>query len=214
MQKAKKIHSIKEPFSKRAFDLTLALIGLALSSPLWLLISLAIYLEDRGPVVFLQERCGKDSKILNLIKFRTMEPAKGDKSAHKVIDIEKDPRVTKIGKMLRATAMDELPSLINIIKGDMSFVGPRPLPFKVEDRDKPLYDNITQVPGYNLRSQVKPGLTGMAQLYAPKEIGHKEKFHYDNDYVEKRSFWLDLKLIFLSFWVTFRGRWEQRGNKL
>lgn len=201
-------------FIKRAFDFTLSFLGLVLSSPLWLLISLAIYLEDKGPVLFLQERCGKDSKIFNVIKFRTMEPAKGNKSAHKVIDVEKDTRVTKIGKVLRATAMDELPSLINILKDDMSFVGPRPLPFKVEDKDNTLYDNITQVPGYNLRSRVRPGLTGIAQLYTPKEISHEEKFQYDSLYVEKMSFWLDLKLICLSFWVTFRGRWEQRGKKL
>ena len=201
-------------FIKRAFDFTLSLLGLVVSSPLWLLISLAIYLEDRDPVLFLQERCGKDGKTFNVIKFRTMKPAKGGKLTHKVIDVDKDPRVTKVGRLLRATAIDELPSLINILKGDMSFVGPKPLPFKIEDEEKAMYDNITQVPGYHLRSQVKPGLTGMAQVYAPKEISHREKFQYDNIYVEKMSFWLDLKLVFLSFWVTFRGRWEGRGKKL
>ena len=201
-------------FIKRAFDFTLSLLGLVLSSPLWLLISLAIYLEDRGPVLFLQERCGKGGKAFNVIKFRTMEPAKGDKSAHKVIDVEKDPRVTKIGRLLRATAMDELPSLLNILKGDMSFVGPRPLPFKIDDKLRLKYDNITQVPGYHMRSRVRPGLTGMAQIYAPKNIDHKERFRHDNIYVEKRSFWLDLKLICLSFWVTFRGKWERRGKKI
>ncbi len=201
-------------FIKRAFDFTLAFVGLALSSPIWLLISLAIYVEDRGPMLFLQDRCGKGGKAFNIIKFRTMESAKCDKSGHKIIDVEKDPRVTKVGRLLRATAMDELPSLINILKGDMSFVGPKALPFEIEDEEKALYDNITQVPGYHNRSQVKPGLTGMAQVYAPKEISHAEKFQYDSLYVEKKSFWLDLKLIFLSFWVTFRGRWEQRGKKL
>ena len=201
-------------FIKRSFDFTLSLLGLVLSSPLWLLISLAIYLEDRAPVLFLQDRCGKGGKIFGVIKFRTMAPAKGDKSTHKIIDVEKDPRVTKVGRILRATAMDELPSLINILKGDMSFVGPRPLPFKVDDKRHMQYDNITQVPGYHMRSQVRPGLTGMAQVYAPKNIGHKERFQYDSLYVEKMSFWLDLKLIFLSFWVTFRGRWESRGKKI
>jgi len=201
-------------FIKRAFDFTLSLLGLVLSSPLWLLISLAIYLEDKCPVLFLQERYGKDGKAFNVIKFRTMEPAKGDKSAHKVIDVEKDPRVTKIGRLLRATAMDELPSLLNILKGDMSFVGPRPLPFKIDDKHRLKYDNITQVPGYHMRSRVRPGLTGMAQIYAPKNIDHKERFRYDNIYVGKMSFWLDLKLICLSFWVTFRGKWERRGKKI
>ncbi|MBN2463922.1 MAG: sugar transferase [Dehalococcoidia bacterium] len=201
-------------FIKRAFDFTLSFLGLVLSSPLWLLISLAIYIEDGCPVLFLQERCGKGGKTFNIIKFRSMRPSKEGKVTHKVIDIEKDSRVTKAGRLLRATAMDELPSLINILKGDMSFVGPKALPFKIEDEDKALYDNITQVPGYEMRSQVRPGLTGMTQVYAPKEISHPEKFQYDSLYVGKMSFWLDLKLIFLSFWVTFRGRWENREKKL
>ena len=131
-----------------------------------------------------------------------------------VVDVENDPRITKVGKVLRATAMDELPTLVNILKGDMSFVGPRALPFKIEDEERTRYANITQVPGYHLRSQVKPGLTGIAQIYAPKEIDHKDRFRYDNLYVERMSFWLDLKLIFLSFWITFRGKWEHRGKKI
>jgi lipopolysaccharide/colanic/teichoic acid biosynthesis glycosyltransferase len=205
---------MREYHFKRAFDFTLAFLGLVLSSPLWLLISLAIYLEDRGPVIFLQKRCGKGGKTFNLVKFRTMKPVKKGDSPHQVVDLPKDPRVTKTGRILRATAMDELPTLINILMGDMSFVGPRPLPLKVEDKDKTLYDNITQVPGYTLRSQIKPGLTGIAQVYAPKEVDHREKFQYDNMYLEKMSFWLDLKLIFLSFWITFRGKWEHRGKKI
>jgi len=147
-----------------------------------------------------------------MIKFRTMR-YKGE-GKNRVIDIENDPRATVVGKMLRATAMDELPTLINILKGDMSFVGPKALPFKIEGRETGLYENITQVPGYNIRSQVRPGLTGIAQVYAPKGVDHKTKFHYDNLYVERMSFWLDLKLILLSFWITFRGRWEHRERKI
>jgi len=143
-----------------------------------------------------------------------MKPLSKGEAAHKIIDIENDPRVTMTGRMLRATAMDELPTLINILKGDMSFVGPKPLPFKVERRPSRPYSNIAQVPGYDTRSQIKPGLTGMAQVYAPKNIDHKERFHYDSIYIERMSFWLDLKLIFLSFWVTFRGRWENREKKI
>jgi len=201
-------------FVKRVFDFTLALAGLALSSPLWLVFSIAIYLGDRGPVFFLQERYGKDGKVFNIIKFRSMKLVRKGESAHLDVDLQKDPRVTGVGKVLRATAMDELPALVNIIKGDMSFVGPKALPFKVEDRETTLYENITQVPGYHLRSQVKPGLTGMAQVYAPKDIDRITKFRYDNLYVEKMGLWLDLKLILLSFWISFRGKWEHRERKI
>ena len=202
----------RESFIKRAFDFTLALLGLVLSSPLWLIFSLAIYLEDRGPVLFFQERCGKGGKLFQIIKFRTMRQ-EGENS-NLVIFVENDPRVTRVGRVLRTTAMDELPNLINILRGDMSFVGPKPLPFRIEDGDKVNYDNITGVSGYHLRSQVRPGLTGIAQVYAPKDIDHRNKFRYDNLYVRRMSFWLDLKLIFLSFWVTFRGKWEYRGKKI
>jgi undecaprenyl phosphate N,N'-diacetylbacillosamine 1-phosphate transferase len=200
-------------FTKRAFDIALAAIGLVLSSPLWLLVSLAIFLEDRGPVLFSQQRVGRGGKEFGIIKFRTMKPVAKDEIPHRVTDVEKDPRVTRIGKILRATAMDELPALINILKGEMSFVGPKPLPYKIEGRDRTRYDNISQVRGYKKRIQVRPGLTGIAQVYAPKDVDRKTKFTYDELYVEKMSFWLDLKLILLSFWITFRGRWEHRERK-
>ena len=206
-----KVFLPREPFLKRAFDFTLALVGLVLSSPLWLLLSLAIYLEDRGRVLFFQERRGREGRPFQMIKFRTMR-YKGE-GRHLVVYIENDPRVTRVGRLLRVTAMDELPTLINILKGDMSFVGPKPLPSKIDVPWSP-YDDISQVPGYNTRNQVRPGLTGIAQVYAPKGVDHKTKFHYDSLYVERMSFWLDLKLIFLSFWITFRGKWEHRGKKI
>jgi len=208
---ARKAPPKQESFSKRAFDFTLALLGLILSSPVWLLISLAIYIEDRGPVLFLQERCGRQGKPFKMLKFRTMRHVPAGK--HLVISPEDDPRVTVVGRLLRTSALDELPNLVNILKGDMSFVGPKPLPLKIEVPGSP-YDDITRVPGYNIRSRVRPGLTGIAQIYAPKDIDHEAKFQYDNLYVEKMSFWLDLKLIFLSFWITFRGKWEHRGEKV
>jgi len=204
--KVNKTLTPKGYYFKRAFDVSLALLGLVLSSPLWLLFSLAIYFEDPGPVLFFQDRCGEKSKPFKVIKFRTMWHKMGER--HEVVVIENDPRVTKVGGILRATAMDELPSLVNILKGDMSFVGPRAEPFKIGDED------IIAIPGFDTRCQVKPGLTGMAQVYAPKDIDLRAKFRYDSMYIEKMSFWLDLKLIFLSFWVTFRGKWEHRGKKI
>jgi lipopolysaccharide/colanic/teichoic acid biosynthesis glycosyltransferase len=204
----------KEPFLKRPFDFSLALLGIVLSLPLWLTVSLAIYLEDRNPVFFLQERCGKGGKTFKAIKFRTMKVPKKDEGHHKVIYVEQDSRVTKVGRILRETALDELPELINILKGDMSFVGPRPLPYRIEDEESNRYKTIDEVPGYQLRSHVRPGLTGIAQVYAPKDIDRRNKFRYDNLYVKNQCFWLDLKLLCLSLWVTFRGRWERRGKKV
>jgi lipopolysaccharide/colanic/teichoic acid biosynthesis glycosyltransferase len=198
---------------KRAFDFSLALLGLALSAPLWLVAALAIYGEDRGPVFFLQERCGKGGALFRTIKFRTMkQPKEGE--AHLDLDLEHDPRVTKVGRLLRVTALDELPELLNILRGEMSFVGPRPLAYRIDDEEKCLYGNITDVPGYGLRSQVRPGLTGLAQVYAPKDTDRRNKFRYDGLYVRRHSFWLDLKLVLVSFWITFTGRWEKLGKKV
>jgi lipopolysaccharide/colanic/teichoic acid biosynthesis glycosyltransferase len=129
--------------------------------------------------------------------------------------VENDPRVTRIGKILRATAMDELPQLINILKGDMSFVGPRALrPEEKEVHGNPDETDIEKIPGYKERLAVRPGLTGMAQVHLPTDALRKKKFEYDLLYIKNQSFLLDLKLIFLSFWITFRGKWESRNKKL
>ena len=93
-------------------------------------------------------------------------------------------------------------------------VGPRPLPYIIEDEESSSYRTLDEVPGYDLRSHVRPGLTGLTQIYAPKNIDRRGKFRYDNLYVRKMSFCLDLKLLLLSFWVTFRGGWEKRGKKV
>jgi lipopolysaccharide/colanic/teichoic acid biosynthesis glycosyltransferase len=200
---------------KRSFDLVLALVGLVISSPLWLIMTLAIYLADRGPVLFSQKRVGRGGREFRLLKFRTMKPVAKGKKPHRVTDIDKDPRVTRLGKVLRATALDELPALLNILKGDMSFVGPKPLPYRVEGWERMRYDNIGQVPGYKKRSRVRPGLTGMAQVYVSKRVSlsYSRRFQYDNLYVDRMNFWLDIKLIWLSFLITFRGRWEHRERK-
>ncbi len=121
---------------------------------------------------------------------------------------EDDPRITKIGRILRATAMDELPQLLSILKGDMSFVGPRP--------ERP--ELVTQfnggIPNYNFRHVVKPGLTGIAQIYGKYDTPPQHKLKYDLLYIKKQNFWLDLKLIFLSFLITFQGKWQSRKKKL
>jgi lipopolysaccharide/colanic/teichoic acid biosynthesis glycosyltransferase len=129
--------------------------------------------------------------------------------------LEKDPRVTRVGGVLRATAMDELPQLWNIFKGDMSFVGPRALPtHEIELNGSGDCVALEEIPGYTRRHGVRPGLTGVAQIYAPRDIPRRQKFRYDLIYIEKQSFWLDLRLIALSLWITLRGKWESRGRKI
>ena len=173
---------------KRLFDIFLSFIGLIFSSPLWLLFSLAIKLEDRGPIFYAQERVGKNGRIFKALKFRSMIPD-AEKHTGAVWASENDPRVTKVGRILRATAMDELPQVWNIFKGDMSFVGPRALrPKEKEVYGNPDEMNIENVPGYHERLSVQPGLTGMAQVYLPTDALRSEKFKYDLFYIKNQSF--------------------------
>lgn len=201
-----------DPVSKRILDLGLALLGLLLTAPLWALISVLIWLEDGRPVFLRQERVGEGGKLFQLLKFRTMR--QNAEAVGVIEDREYDPRVTKVGKILRATALDELPQLLNILKGEMSFVGPRALPLRIEDRERIRYRTVQDIEGYSLRSRVRPGLTGIAQIFAPKDIPRRNKFRYDLLYINRWSFWLDLKLIVLSVWITLCGRWETRGRKI
>jgi lipopolysaccharide/colanic/teichoic acid biosynthesis glycosyltransferase len=199
---------------KRLFDIFLSSIGIIGSSPLWILFALVILIEDGLPIFYLQDRVGKNGRIFKGIKFRSMIKD-AEKDSGPVQAVENDPRVTKVGRLLRATAMDELPQLINILKGDMSFVGPRALrPAEKEVRGSPEETEIEKIPSYQERLAVRPGLTGLAQVYLPGEALRSEKFQYDLLYIKKQSFFLDLKLIFLSFRITFRGKWESRDKKV
>jgi lipopolysaccharide/colanic/teichoic acid biosynthesis glycosyltransferase len=199
---------------KRLFDIALSSFGILLSSPLWLLFGFLVWIQDRSPVFYTQERVGKDGRIFRAFKFRSMIKD-AEKEAGPVQAVANDPRVTKIGRILRATAMDELPQLWNIFKGDMSFVGPRALrPAEKEVHGDGSSLAISEIPGYEERHKVRPGLTGLAQVYLPGDAPRIKKFEYDLRYIETRSFGLDLKTIFLSFWITFRGKWESREKKV
>ena len=128
---------------------------------------------------------------------------------------ENDPRVTRVGRLMRSTAMDELPQLWNIFAGDMSFVGPRPLrPGEVDVRGDGQLVPLDRIPGYAARHGVRPGLTGLTQVYAPRDISRTSKFRLDQVYLRRASFWLDLKLILLSFWITGTGAWEKRNRRV
>jgi lipopolysaccharide/colanic/teichoic acid biosynthesis glycosyltransferase len=199
--------------AKRAFDILLSGAGLVASAPLWAVIAAAVKLEDRGDVFFRQERVGQGGRIFRVLKFRSMiQDAEAKVGALQAS--EGDARVTRVGRWLRATAMDELPQLLSIFRGDMSFVGPRALrPGEIEVRGDGREEALEDVPGFELRCSVPPGLTGVAQIYAPRDIPRRQKFRYDRVYIRRRSFWLDLRLIALSFWITFRGNWEVRARK-
>jgi len=198
---------------KRTLDIVLASLGLAVSSPLWLGIALAIKWEDGSPIFYGQDRVGRGGRRFRSWKFRSMIP-NSDEQFGPMQAKDGDDRITRVGRILRATALDELPQLWNIFKGDMSFVGPRALlPEEIEVNGNGELIPLEKIPGYEERHRVRPGLTGLAQIYAPRDIPRKDKFRYDLLYIKKQSFWLDLRLIALSFWITVRGKWEYRGRK-
>jgi lipopolysaccharide/colanic/teichoic acid biosynthesis glycosyltransferase len=207
------IPQLKEPFLKRPFDRSLAGLGLLLSAPLWAIASLAIKLEDGGPVFFRQERWGQGKRPIHVYKFRTMVP-NANPDGVTVQARADDPRITLVGKILRATAFDEIPQLLNIWRGDMSFVGPRALPMNERQSREPSEDiPDALIPGFEERLRVRPGLTGIAQIWAARDIPRRHKFKYDLLYLKKQSLWFDLKLIGLSLWITIQGKWEARGKK-
>ena len=197
---------------KRPFDIIVVIVGLAIASPIWIIASIVIKLEDRGPVFFLQDRWGKDKTRFRAYKFRTMVPNAVEKFGH-MQATENDPRVTKVGRLLRATSLDEMPQLLNIAKGDMSWVGPRALPIdeiQVQEEGE-LPDEA--IPGFEARSRLQPGLTGITQIFAPRDIPRPQKYQTDAIYSGSRSLWLDIRLILLSLWITSRAKWEARESK-
>ena len=178
-------------FVKRLLDITISLIALFFLSPLMSLIYLLVIINLGNPAFFLQERVGKDNKIFKMIKFRTMKNS-ADKNGNLLSDNE---RVTKFGSFLRSFSLDELPELINILKGDMSLVGPRALLVQYLG----LY-NDEQI----RRHEVLPGLTGWAQINGRNSITWSEKFKLDVWYVDNWSLWLDIKIFFLTFWKVLK----------
>jgi lipopolysaccharide/colanic/teichoic acid biosynthesis glycosyltransferase len=198
---------------KRLLDVLLSGGGLIASAPLWAAIAALIKLEDGGPVFYSQERVGRRGRSFAALKFRSMI-MDAEARTGPVQSGENDPRVTRVGRVLRATAMDELPQLWNIFSGDMSFVGPRALrPGEIEVNGNGTVEKLEDVPGFADRCTVRPGLTGVAQIYAPRDVTRRRKFRYDRYYIRRQSFCFDVRLIVLSFWITFRGRWETRGRK-
>ncbi len=176
--------------TKPFFDFFFALTGLLLISPVLVLVTLALTTANKGKPFFIQKRPGKHGRIFSIIKFKTMTDAK-DEAGNLLPD---DKRLTAIGKFVRKTSLDELPQLINVVKGEMSFVGPRPL----LPEYLPLYNEEQRK-----RHEVKPGITGWAQVNGRNAISWKQKFALDVWYVADQSFILDLKILFLTVKKVF-----------
>lgn len=170
-------------FLKRVVDFILALIGFILLSPIFFIVLILLMINNQGKPFFFQKRPGKDEKIFQVIKFKTMNDKK---SADGELLPDAD-RLTKVGIFVRKTSLDEIPQLLNVLKGDMSLIGPRPL----LPEYLPLYDETQKK-----RHDVKPGITGWAQVNGRNAISWKKKFEYDVWYVENQSFILDMKIIF------------------
>jgi len=203
----------KDPILKRSLDIFLSGLMLVLSIPVFFPIALAIKLEDGGPIFYRQERWGKGGARFRVYKFRTMLPEADQRFGLKQA-AENDHRITRVGRILRAMGLDELPQILNILVGEMSFVGPRSLAVGeiLEDNNGTRID-YEDIPGFNERLQTQPGLTGLATIYIPKDAAPHRKFRYDLFYIRNQSICLDLHLIALSFWISFRGKWETRSRK-
>jgi len=181
---------------KRALDAVLSLIGLILLVVPFVLIALAVKLDSKGPIIFRQLRAGKGGKPFTLYKFRTMVVG----AANGFVQ-DNDPRVTRLGRLLRVTSLDEIPQLWNVVRGDMSLVGPRPdRIFRAEHYD----DRIKR------RLSVLPGIMGWAQLHNGRSLSWKERYEFDLEYVDNWSLWVDMKIMVLSL---LRGNMVQREGE-
>ena len=178
-------------FVKRCMDLLICLIAMIPATPIMLLVALAIKLEDGGPVFYKQARMSLDGKVFNILKFRSMI-VDAEKDGRSIPATGHDPRITKVGRFTRATRIDELPQLLNIIKGDMSVVGPRP------ERVEHMIKYGKEVPEFDLRTKVKGGLTGYAQIYGKYNTSAYDKLRLDMMYIENYSLLLDIKLILMT----------------
>lgn len=194
-------------YIKRLLDIIAGIIILIFLLPIMLFIALLIKIDSKGPIIFKQQRIGKEGKNFIIYKFRTMVE-NAEKMGTGLDSYENDIRVTKVGRFLRNTSLDELPQLFNILRGDMSFVGPRPPvtyhPYKY--KDYPI--------DVKKRFEVRPGVTGYAQINGRNELSWDEKFKYDLFYIKNKSFWLDFRIFVLSIFKVLKmeGSYDVKGG--
>jgi lipopolysaccharide/colanic/teichoic acid biosynthesis glycosyltransferase len=190
-------------FFKRAFGIFFALLGLIVTSPIMLIIAILIKLESPGPVIFKQPRIGKDGKVFEFYKFRSM-CNNAEKTGSGVYSDKNDSRVTKVGKFIRATSLDEIPQFVNVLKGDMAFIGPRP-PLTYHPWT---FDKYTE--HQKKMFNVRPGLTGWAQVHGRKQVEWNKRIELNVWYVENLSFLLDLRILFTTVLKLFKD--DQNEN--
>ena len=179
-------------YIKRLLDLTLSLTAFILASPIFLLVTLLLTIANKGKAFFFQQRPGKNEKIFKVIKFKTMTDEKGNNGEF----LPDADRLTAIGSFVRKTSLDEIPQLLNVIKGDMSLIGPRPLLVKY----LPLYNNVQK-----RRHSIRSGISGWAQVNGRNSISWEKKFEYDVWYVDNLTFLLDLRIIFMTVYKVFKS---------
>ena len=186
---------------KRMLDVTVSAAGLLAALPLMAAVIIAIYLEDGPPAFYTQARVGRGGRLFHVFKFRSMiKNAEAQTGA--VLAAKDDPRITRVGSLLRRTAMDEMPQAINILLGQMSFVGPRP------ERPELVSVIVGRLPRFRQREAIRPGLTGLAQVYERYYTEPERKLPYDLAYVYRRSLSLDARLFFRSWHITSKASWD------
>ncbi len=190
------------PFAKRAFDRLVSLLGLLFLAPVWLLAMFIIWIEDPGPVLFVKNSTGKGGHNFKQFKFRTMIVG-AEENTGPVMAQEKDSRTLLCGRLLRKTALDELPQLVNILVGDMSVVGPRP------QRTVLVHAYLQEMPEYAERHQVCPGLAGLAQVAGSYYLTPRQKLRFDRLYIQNMGLGYDLRLLLSAFLITFWYRWRK-----
>ena len=183
-------------FLKRFIDIFFSLLGIIITSPILLIVAILIKIDSKGPVIFKQQRIGKNGKVFNIYKFRSMVVG-AEQTGSGVYSGKGDKRVTRVGKILRATSLDELPQFFNLLKGDMSFIGPRP-PLTYHPWT---FDKYTEE--QKKMFNVRPGITGWAQVNGRKEVEWHKRIDLNVWYVENLSFWLDIKILFMTVFKVF-----------